>query len=129
MHVDIADIQFFSKSAVIPKYCLLTVDLFTSEMYTYPMKSRHLLAQKMELFYQGIQPKRQQVVKNERMRLQTNLEFQQNGIKRLNKKYNVEMFSLRMLGEKLMLQNRKLESLKKAFDQKQKSTQGNFHQY
>ena len=76
MHTDIADIRLFSKLAVDPKYCLLAVDLFTSKMYTYPMKSRHLLAQKVELFYQDILPKRQQVAKNERMRLQTNLEFQ-----------------------------------------------------
>ena len=55
MHADIADIHFFSKSAVNSKYCLLAVDLFTSKTYTYPMKSRHLLAQKMELFCRNIQ--------------------------------------------------------------------------
>ena len=41
------------------------------------MKSRHLLAQKTKLFYGDNQSKRQQVAKNERMRLQTDLEFQQ----------------------------------------------------
>ena len=50
---------FFPKFADNQKYCLLGVDLFTSKTYTYPMKSRHLLAQKMELFYCDIQPKRQ----------------------------------------------------------------------
>ena len=40
VHVDVADIRVFSKSAVDPKYCLLAVDLFTSKMYVYPMKSR-----------------------------------------------------------------------------------------
>ena len=60
------------------------------------MKSRHLLAQKMELFYRNIQPKRQQVAKNEKMRLQVDLEFQQNEIKRLDKKHKVEMISSRM---------------------------------
>ena len=51
----------------------------------------------MEQFYRDIQPKRHQVEKNpERMRLQTDLEFQQNEIKKLNKKYNVEIFSLRV---------------------------------
>ena len=64
------------------------------------MKSRHLLAQKVELFYHDIQRKRQQVAKNERMRLQVDLEFQQNEIKRLNKKCNVEMFSSRVSGGK-----------------------------
>ena len=43
MHADIADIRFFSKSAVDLKYCLLAVDLFISKTYTYPMKSRHLV--------------------------------------------------------------------------------------
>ena len=70
------------------------------------MKSRHLLAQKMELFYRNIQPKRQQVAKNEKMRLQFDLEFPQNEIKRLDKKHKVEMISSRMKARQ------KLESLK-----------------
>ena len=32
VHADIADIRFFSKSAVDLKYCLLAVDLFTSNV-------------------------------------------------------------------------------------------------
>ena len=43
LHADIADISFFSKSAVDPKYCLLFVDLFTQKIYTYPMKKRNNL--------------------------------------------------------------------------------------
>ena len=46
MHADTADIRFFSKLAVDPKNCLLAVNLFTSKTHIYPMKSRHLLAQK-----------------------------------------------------------------------------------
>ena len=65
------------------------------------MKSRDLLAQKIELFYRDIQLKRQLVAKNEKMRLQTDLEFQQNEIKRLNAKYNMEMFSSRVRGGKV----------------------------
>ena len=65
------------------------------------MKSRDLLAQKIELFYRDIQSQRQLVAKNERMRLQTDLEFQQNEIKRLNAKYNMEMFSSRVRGGKV----------------------------
>ena len=49
VHADIADTRFIFKSAVDPKYCLLAADLFTSKMYTYLMKSRHLLPEKMEL--------------------------------------------------------------------------------
>ena len=110
MHVDIADIRFFSKSAVDLKYCLLAVDLFTSKTYTCPMKTRHL-PQNIDLFYQDIHPKRQQVAKNERVRLQTNLEFQQNKIKRLNEKYNMEMFSFR--GGKAYATEQKIREFKK----------------
>ena len=49
------------------------------------------------------------------MRLQIDLEFQQNEIKRLNEKYNKKGFSLHVCvwegGGELMLQNRKLKSL------------------
>ena len=54
------------------------------------MKKKSNLAQKMELFYKEIEQKRNQ---KEKMRLQVDLEFQQNKIKKLNEKYNVEMFS------------------------------------
>ena len=96
LHADIAHIRFFAKSAADPLYCLLVVDLFTQKVYTYPMKKRHLLSQKMEIFYQEVENKR----KNKRMRLQTDLEFLQTEIKRLNKKHNVEMFSTRLRGGK-----------------------------
>ena len=90
LHADIADIRFFSKSAADPHYCLLFVDLFTQKIYTFPMKKRALLKNKMKMLYEEIENKRK-----DRMRLQTDLEFQQNEIKKLNKKYNVEMFSTR----------------------------------
>ena len=54
MHADISDIRFFSKSAVDPKHCPLTVNLSTSKTYTYQMKNRHLLAQKKKLSYRDI---------------------------------------------------------------------------
>ena len=87
MHADIADLRFLAKSAVDPKYCLLIVDLFTSKIYVYTTKNRSLVAKKMETFYNEIQPKR-----TGKMRLQTDLEFNQNKIKALNQKYDVEMF-------------------------------------
>ena len=49
-HADVADIRFFSKSAVDPKYALLCVDLFSSKIYVYPMKKKSNLAEKLELF-------------------------------------------------------------------------------
>ena len=58
LHAGIADLRFLAKSAADAKYCLLLVDLFTSKIYVYPMKNRSLLAKKLELFYNDIQPKR-----------------------------------------------------------------------
>ena len=108
LHADIADISFFSKSAADPKYCLLFVDLFTQKIYTYPMKKRNLLKKKMELFYEEVESKR----KGE-MRLQTDLEFQQNEIKKLNKKYDVEMFITRVRGGKAFAAEQKIREFKK----------------
>ena len=84
LHVNIADIRFLAKSAVDPKYCLLLVDLFTSKIYVYPMKNRSLLAKALGLFYNDIQPKR-----TGKMRLQTDLKFNQNKIKQLNQKFDI----------------------------------------
>ena len=109
LRADIADIRFFAKSAVDPHYCLLFVDLFTQKIYTYPTKKRRLLKNKMELFYQEVNNKR----KDKRMRLQTDLEFQQNEIKKLNKKYNVEMFSTKVRGGKAFAAEQKIREFKK----------------
>ena len=79
LHADIADTRFLAKSAVDPKYCLLLVDLFTSEVYVYPMKNRSLLLKKLRLLYQDIDRKRTGT-----MRLQADLEFKQNQILKLN---------------------------------------------
>ena len=89
-HADLACLQFFAQSAVDPKYALVCIDLLSSKIYVYTMKKKSNLVQKMELFYKEIEQKRNQ---KEKMRLQVNLEFQQNEIKKLNQKYNVEMFS------------------------------------
>ena len=53
-HADVADIRFFSKSAVDPKYALVCVDLFSSKIYLYLMKNKSNLAQKLEKFYNDI---------------------------------------------------------------------------
>ena len=47
------------------------------------------------------------------MHLQRDKEFNQNKIKQLNKKIDVEMYELR--GEKLLLQNRKFENIKRFY--------------
>ena len=74
------------------------------------MKKRSNLVNKLEIFYREIQPKRRE---NERMRLQTDLEFQQNEIKKLNLKYNVEMFSSRLRGVKAFAAEQKIREFKK----------------
>ena len=51
IHADVADLNFFSESAVAPKYCLVCVDLFTSKTYTYGMKKKSHLPSKLEKFF------------------------------------------------------------------------------
>ena len=47
------------------------------------------------------------------MRLETDLEFQQNNIKRLNAKYNVDMFSTRLRGGKAFAAEQKNRETRK----------------
>ena len=108
-HADVAYLIHFLNSAIDPKYALICVDLFSSKVYVYLMIKRSNLSQKLELFYKEIESKR---IKNERMRLQTDLEFQQNKIKKLNKKYNVEMFSSKTRGGKAFAAKQKIREFK-----------------
>ena len=48
-----------------------------------------------------------------RMRLQKDLEFQQNKIKELNKKFDVEMFHIKLLGGKAFAVEQKIREFKK----------------
>ena len=109
-HADLAYLQFFSKSAVDPKYALVCVDLFSSKVYVYTMRTKNNLAKKIEEFYREIDFKR---VKNEKMRLHVDLEFQQNKIKKINQKYNVEMFSTKNRGGKAYVAEQKIREFKK----------------
>ena len=109
-HADLAYLQFFAKSAVDPKYALLCVDLFSSKVYVYTMRTKNNLPKKMEEFYREIDVKR---VQNEKMRLQVDLEFQQNKIKARNQKYNVEMFSSKNRGGKAYAAEQKIREFKK----------------
>ena len=63
-------------------------------------ENKNLLAIKLEIFYREIDPKRKQIASEDKMRLQTDSEFNQNKIKQLNGKYNVTMFSTRIRGGK-----------------------------
>ena len=109
-HADIAFLKFLAKSAVDPKYALLCVDLFTSKVYVYTMRKKSNLVNKLETFYKEIEPKRD---KKETMRLQTDQEFQQNEIKKINLKYNVDMLSTNIRGGKAFAAEQKIRELKK----------------
>ena len=108
LHVDIADLRFLAKSAVDPKYVLLIADLFSSKIYVYPMKNRSLLAKKLKLFYEDIKQKG-----TGRMRQQTDLEFKQNQIKKLNDEFNVEIYHKKVRGGKAFAAEQKIREFKK----------------
>ena len=99
--VDVVDLDFFSESAVAPKYCLVCVDLFTSKAYTYGMKKNNHLPSKLEtFFFQGRKPKE---ISEKRRKAshtsQTDQEFNQNEIKEINKKYNVLHYNSKLNDE------------------------------
>ena len=108
MHADIADLRWLAKSAANPKYCLLLVDLFTSKIYVYPIKNRSLLAKKLRLFYEDISQKR-----TGRMRLQTDLEFKQDQIKKLKDEFDIEMFHAKVRGGKAFAAKQKIREFKR----------------
>ena len=93
---DVGNLEFLIKNDTFPQYVLVLVDLFSSKVYTYPMKSTKEIRQKLEQFYRDVQSKR----KGKKMKLQINQEFQQVRIKDLNDLNNVEMFSTSLRGGK-----------------------------
>lgn len=109
MQADVADLRF-TRSGVGPKYTLLIVDLFSSYVYSYPMKKKSDLSKKMSTFYSEIDAKRE---KGSTLWLQTDMEFQQNEIARLNTKYNVTMYSSKMNGGHASAAEQKVRELKK----------------
>ena len=74
------------------------------------MRTKNNLAKKIEEFYEEIDSKRN---KDDEMRLQVDLEFQQNKIKELNKKYNVQMFTNKNRGGKAYVAEQKIREFKK----------------
>ena len=108
LHADIANLEFLGKNATFPQYVLVIVDLFSSKVYTYPMKSRKQIRQKLEQFYRDVKSKR----KGKKMRLQVDHEFQQVKIKDLNELNNVTMFSTSLRGGKAFAAEQKIRELK-----------------
>ena len=125
-HGDIADIRFLARSAVDPHYCLVLIDLFTNKVYIYPMKKRLNLASKLEKFYEEINSKRKN---SGLLRLQTDLEFKQNRIIKLNEKYNVKMFSSKLRGGKAFAAERVIRDFKKILLRSKRLNKGRLKSY
>ena len=67
------------------------------------MKNRRLLAKNVKLSYEDINQKR-----TGSLRLQTDLQFKQNQIKKLNKEFNVEIFHTKAWGGKAFSAEQKI---------------------
>ena len=72
------------------------------------MKNRSLLAKKLNLFYNDVKNKR-----TDKIRLQIDLEFNQNQIKKLNNDFNAEMFHTKIRGGKAFAAEQKIREFKK----------------
>ena len=50
LHADVTNLEFLGKPTVNLKYSPVFVDIYTSKVYTYQMKSRRYIARKMRDF-------------------------------------------------------------------------------
>ena len=107
-HADVGNLEFLGKNATFPRYVLVLVDLFSSKVYTYPLKSRKEVRQRLEQFYLDVKGKR----KGKKMRLQVDQEFQQLKINDLNKQNNMQMFTTSLRGGKAFAAEQKIRELK-----------------
>ena len=105
---DVGNLEFLRKKTTISIYVLLVVDLYSSKVYVYPMRSWKQILQKMKLVYDEIKNKR----KNKTMRLQVDHEFQQVKIKDLNYQNNVEIITTFVRGGKAFAAEQKIRELK-----------------
>ena len=108
LHADIGNLEFLGKNATFPQYVLVIVDLFSFKVYTYSMKSRIQILQKLKLFYDDVRNKR----KEKRMRIQVDNEFHQVKIKDLNDENNVKIFTTAVRGGKAFAAEQKIRELK-----------------
>ena len=108
LHADVGNLEFLGKNATFPQYVLVIVDLFSFKVYTYSMKSRKQILQKLKLFYDDVRNKR----KEKRMRIQVDNEFHQVKIKDLNDENNVKIFTTAVRGGKAFAAEQKIRELK-----------------
>ena len=57
-HADVGNLEFLGQNPTFPQYVLVLVDLFSSKAYTYAMKSRKQITQKLEKVYRDVRSKR-----------------------------------------------------------------------
>ena len=107
-HADVGNLEFLGKNATFPQYVLILVDLFLSKVYTFPMRSRKQISQRLKQFYEQVKDKR----KGKEMKLQVDQELQQQKIKDLNKQNNVKIFSTSLRGGKAFAAEQKIRELK-----------------
>ena len=105
VHADVGNFELLGKNATIPRNVVVVVDLYSSKIYGYPIRSRK---QEMKQFYDEVKGKR----KNKRMRLQFDNEFQQVKLKDLNDENNVDMFTTAVRGWKAFAAEQKTRELK-----------------
>ena len=115
IHADVGNLEFLGMNATIPRYVLLVVDLCSSKVYIYPMRSRKQILQIMKIFYDEVKNKKK---KNKTMILQVDNEFQQVNIKDLNDQ-NVEMFTTSARGGKAFAEEQKIRELKTTISEHQ----------
>ena len=68
IHADIANLEFLGKSATHPKYSLFVVDMFTSEIYSYPMRLKRNLVKKLMSFILNLQKKKKKKKKRKKQK-------------------------------------------------------------
>ena len=107
-HADVGNLGFLGKNATFPQYVLISVDLFSTKVYTFPMRSRKQISQRLEQFYNRVESKR----KGKEMKLQVDQEIRQQKIKDLNEQNNVKMFSTSLRGGKAFAAEQKIGKLK-----------------
>ena len=99
-----------TKSAVDLKYGLLIVDLFTPKTLYLSYEKKDASKKRLEQFYNDISTKRKP---NQEIRLQTDQDFQQNAIKRINAAYDITIFSKKTRVRKAFAKEQNIRELKK----------------
>ena len=58
VHADVGNLEFIGKGAATPRYVQLLVDLYSSTVYVYSMRSKKQILKKLNQFYHEIKDKR-----------------------------------------------------------------------